>query len=196
MNIVQLNFEVYSLPRIIENPRELILNEAKKILENEGYSQVSIRRVAKECDIAVGTIYNYFPSKKELIIEMMTDFWEEYFYDIEPILSSQAEFYTKLKKLFLDLAQFIKRFREIWLRRELYSTPDYIETGLIRENIYIQRLIVIIEEMLIKEVYHKENVQRFNPNKMASFILMNFITMVQTPYFDYSFFERILKEVI
>jgi AcrR family transcriptional regulator len=187
---------VFNLPRIIENPRELILNEAKKILENEGYSQVSIRRVAKECDIAVGTIYNYFPTKKELIIEMMTDFWEEYFYDIEPILSSQAEFYTKLKKLFLDLAQFIKRFREIWLRRELYSTPDYIETGLIRENIYIQRLIVIIEEMLIKEVYHKENVQRFNPNKMASFILMNFITMVQTPYFDYSFFERILKEVI
>ncbi len=187
---------MFSLPRIIENPRELILSEAKKILENEGYSQISVRRVAKECDIAVGTIYNYFPTKKELIIEMMTDFWEGYFTDIKPILSSQDDFYMKLKKLFSELARFIKNFREIWLHHELYSTPDYIETGLIRKNIYIDRLIGTIEELLIKEVYHKEGIKRFNPAKMASFILMNFITVAQMPYFDYPFFEKILKEVI
>ena len=191
-----MNFWGVKLPRIIEDPRELILSEAKKILENEGYSQISIRRVAKECGIAVGTIYNYFPTKKELIIEMMTDFWEEYFCNIEPILNSQEGFYIKLKKLFSDLAQFIKRFREIWLHHELYSSPDYIESGLKRKNLYIDQLIGIIEELLVKEVYHKENVKNFNSNNMASFILINFISMVQMPYFDYQFFERILKAVI
>ncbi len=191
-----MNFWGVKLPRIIEDPRELILSEAKKILENEGYSQISIRRVAKECGIAVGTIYNYFPTKKGLIIEMMTDFWEEYFCDIEPILNSQEGFYIKLKKLFSDLAQFIKRFREIWLHHELYSSPDYIESGLKRKNLYIDQLIGIIEELLVKEVYHKENVKSFNSNNMASFILINFISMVQMPYFDYQFFERILKAVI
>jgi AcrR family transcriptional regulator len=191
-----VNFWGVKLPRIIEDPRELILSEAKKILENEGYSQISIRRVAKECGIAVGTIYNYFPTKKGLIIEMMTDFWEEYFCDIEPILNSQEGFYIKLKKLFSDLAQFIKRFREIWLHHELYSSPDYIESGLKRKNLYIDQLIGIIEELLVKEVYHKENVKSFNSNNMASFILINFISMVQMPYFDYQFFERILKAVI
>ena len=191
-----MNFWGVKLPRIIEDPRELILSEAKKILENEGYSQISIRRVAKECGIAVGTIYNYYPTKKELIIEMMTDFWEEYFCNIEPILNSQEGFYIKLKKLFSDLAQFIKRFREIWLHHELYSSPDYIESGLKRKNLYIDQLIGIIEELLVKEVYHKENVKNFNSNNMASFILINFISMVQMPYFDYQFFERILKAVI
>ncbi len=191
-----MNFWGVKLPRIIEDPRELILSEAKKILENEGYSQISIRRVAKECGIAVGTIYNYFPTKKGLIVEMMTDFWEEYFCDIEPILNSQEGFYIKLKKLFSDLAQFIKRFREIWLHHELYSSPDYIESGLKRKNLYIDQLIGIIEELLVKEVYHKENVKSFNSNNMASFILINFISMVQMPYFDYQFFERILKAVI
>ena len=191
-----MNFWGVKLPRIIEDPRELILSEAKKILENEGYSQISIRRVAKECGIAVGTIYNYFPTKKGLIIEMMTDFWEEYFCNIEPILNSQEGFYIKLKKLFSDLAQFIKRFREIWLHHELYSSPDYIESGLKRKNLYIDQLIGIIEELLVKEVYHKENVKNFNSNNMASFILINFISMVQMPYFDYQFFERILKAVI
>jgi AcrR family transcriptional regulator len=191
-----VNFWGVKLPRIIEDPRELILSEAKKILENEGYSQISIRRVAKECGIAVGTIYNYFPTKKGLIVEMMTDFWEEYFCDIEPILNSQEGFYIKLKKLFSDLAQFIKRFREIWLHHELYSSPDYIESGLKRKNLYIDQLIGIIEELLVKEVYHKENVKSFNSNNMASFILINFISMVQMPYFDYQFFERILKAVI
>jgi len=186
------------LSRIIESPRELILNEAKKILYNEGYSSISIRRIAKECDIAVGTIYNYFPTKKELIVEMMTNFWEEYFYNIETILSSQENFYAKLESVFHNLAQFIKSFREIWLTNELYSSPDYIESGLKKQNIYIDKLIITIEEMLKKHVYNgnDESAKRVNTNKMASFIVMNFITMVQMPYFDYPFFESILKEVI
>lgn len=186
------------MARVIENPRELILNEAKKILYNEGYGGISIRRVAKECDIAIGTIYNYFPTKKELIVEMMTDFWQEYFYNIENILNTEDDFYVKLKYVFDDLSQFIKRFREVWLNNELYSSPEYIKSGLERQNVYINKLVTIIEEMLKKDMYdhNDESIKRFDTNKLASFIVMNFITMVQMPYFEYAFFESILKEVI
>lgn len=186
------------MARVIENPRELILNEAKKILYNEGFTNISIRRVAKECNIAVGTIYNYFPTKKELIIEMMTNFWEEYFYNIESILSSQENFYVKLKNIFNNLAEFIKRFREVWLNNELYSSPDYVESGLEKQNIYIHKLIIIIEDLLKKEVYnHSYGItKKLNSHELASFIVMNFISMVQMPYFDYALFESILKELI
>ncbi len=185
------------MSRLIENPRELILNEGKKILYNEGYSSINIRRIAKECSISVGTIYNYFPSKKELIVEMMTNFWEEYFLNIQVILSSEEDFYVKLKKIFDDLAHFIKRFRLIWLNSEIYTSPDYIESGLEKQDIYIDKLIGIIEELLKYDVYSNRDrsLKKLNPHKMAKFIVMNFVTMVQMPYFEYTFFESILKEL-
>lgn len=181
------------MPRIINNPRELILNEATKILYNEGFSKISIRRVAKECNIALGTIYNYFPSKKELIIEMMTNFWEEYFYNIEIILDSTDDMFIKLKNIFDKLAHFIKTFREVWLNNDIYSSPDYIESGLKRQNIYIKKLIITIEDLIKAEHCDRKKIDTY---KMASFIVMNFISIVQIPYYDYTFFENIIKELI
>lgn len=189
------------LARIIKNLREVILDKASDILYNEGYSKLSIRRVAKECDIAVGTIYNYFPTKKDLVVEMMTNFWKEYFFDIGTILESQDEFYEKLRSIFNSLSKFIKRFKDVWLKSEIYSTPDYIESGLKRENIYIDKLILIIEELLKEKlnnhtIYSNEALEQLDTKKIASFIVMNFITMVQMPQFQYEFFESILKKLL
>ncbi|WP_138204958.1 TetR/AcrR family transcriptional regulator [Haloimpatiens lingqiaonensis] len=186
------------MARAIKNPKELILDTASKIMYNEGYSQLSIRRVAKECNIAVGTIYNYFPTKKELVVEMMTNFWKEYFFDIRNIIESQDEFYYKLRTIFNSLSKFIKRFKDVWLKSDIYETPDYIESGLERENIYIDKLILIIEDMLKEKLSTEPNVgfEQINSKEMASFIVMNFITMVQMPQFKYEFFQEVLKKVL
>lgn len=185
----------------IKNPRELILDTASKILYNQGYPNLTIRRVAKECDIAVGTIYNYFPTKKDLVVEMMTNFWKEYFFHIGTILESQDEFYEKLRRIFNSLSKFIKRFKDVWLKSDIYSTPDYIESGLKRENIYIDKLILIIEEMLKEKlnnhtIHSNGALDQLDTKEIASFIVMNFITMVQMPQFQYEFFESILKKLL
>ncbi|MEA4833328.1 MAG: TetR/AcrR family transcriptional regulator [Oscillospiraceae bacterium] len=185
------------MSREIENPKELILDESKKIMYAEGYSGISIRRVAKKCGIAVGTIYNYFPTKKELIVEMMASFWEEYFTEIEEILGSREDFYVKLKNIFDSLGHFLIRFKAIWLNSELYNFPDYIESGLKKENIYINKLINLIEELLKKEIYgHTDSdEEKFDTHKMAGYIVINFISMIQMPYLEYQFFENILKKL-
>lgn len=185
------------MARVIENPRELILEKAQKILHNEGYSSVSIRRVAKECDIAVGTIYNYFPGKKELIVEMMSNFWEGYFDNIEVMLRKNKDFYVKLRNIFDLLSQIIKRFRAVWLDSEIYSSPDYIESGLKRQDIYVEKLITIVEEMLINDIYDTDSEERkFDSHELASFIVMNFMSMLQMDNFEYDFFEKVIKELI
>ena len=48
--------------------REQILGAAKEIAALEGVAQISIRGVAKACGVSVGSIYNYFPTKSELVI--------------------------------------------------------------------------------------------------------------------------------
>lgn len=181
------------MSRIIENPRELILAAAKEILYNDGYKKLSMRNVAKACDIGLGTIYNYYPTKEELVIEMMTGYWSEYMLETQAIINSDGDFYDKLKKIFDNLSIFIKTFKEIWLKPELYDNPECVNHGVKRENIYIEKLVILIEDILIKGDKVKDNIGSY---ETAKFIVLNLITIVQMSSFKYSDFEIILKELL
>lgn len=65
------------MPKIIDNIREKLLTEAKKQLMEIGYSAMTIRSVAKECKVGVGTVYNYFASKDMLVASFMLEDWQE-----------------------------------------------------------------------------------------------------------------------
>ena len=65
------------MPKIIENLREEILAQAKKQIKERGYKNTTIRSVAAECGIAVGTVYNYFKSKDMLIASFILSDWIE-----------------------------------------------------------------------------------------------------------------------
>ncbi len=181
------------MSRIIENPSELILNTAKEILYNDGYNSLSMRNVAKACNIGLGTIYNYYPTKKSLVIEMMTCYWSEFIIKTQTIVKSDNEFYNKLKKIFDDLSIFIKTFKEIWLKPELYANPDYVKDGVEKEDIYIEKLVLLIEDILIKENKIKGSITSY---ELAKFIVLNYITIVQMSTFKYSDFEIILKQLL
>lgn len=181
------------MARVIENPKQLILSKAKEILYDEGYEKLNMRNVARACDIALGTIYNYYPTKKDLVVEMMTEYWHEYILKAQSISNSDYAFYDKLKSIFDDLSIFIRTFKDVWLKPELYDTPDYVKDGIEMEGIYIEKLVRIIEDILIKD-----NKAKCNPGsyETAKFIIMNFITIVQMPVFKYSDFEAILKRLL
>lgn len=59
------------MPKIIENVRERIIEKAYNLFILEGYDQVNTSRIARECKIASGTLFNYFPTKWELLIEIL-----------------------------------------------------------------------------------------------------------------------------
>ena len=65
------------MPKIIENIREQLLDEAKRQINEFGYENTTIRSVARECGIAVGTVYNYFKSKDMLIASFILKDWIE-----------------------------------------------------------------------------------------------------------------------
>lgn len=197
MNIVHL--EVVGgniLSRIIENPKQLILSKAKEILYNEGYSKLNMRTLSKACDIALGTIYNYYPTKKNLIIEMMTDYWQNFLYSVQKTADSNSDIYVKFNNIFNELKTFIENFRQYWLTPELYGSPEFLEGGLKEEHSYIERLVIIAESILIKERADNNIHIKLGTRETANFIIMNFITIVQIPTFTYESFELFLKELL
>jgi AcrR family transcriptional regulator len=197
MNIVHLKvIGGRILSRVIENPKQLILSKAKEILYNQGYHKLNMRGLSKACDIALGTIYNYYPTKKELVVEMMADYWQNYLDSVEKIINSNADIYIKLNNIFNELEVFIQNFRQYWLTPELYGSQEYVEGGLQKEYVFMEKLIGIIENILIKEQANKNIHIKLGARETANFIIMNFVTIVQMPLFKYESFEVFLKELL
>lgn len=184
------------MSRIIENPKQLILGKAKEILYNQGYNKLSMRTLSKSCDIALGTIYNYYPTKKDLVVEMMTDYWQNYLNSVEKIADSHNDIYVKLNNIFDELKIFIESFRQYWLTPALYDSPEYVEGGLKKEFIFMEKLINIIKDILVKEQVSNNIKIKLGAYETANFIVMNLLTMVQMPLFKYSSFEMFLKELL
>ena len=67
--------------------KEEILKTSRILIQQQGWSAVSIRSVAAACDVSVGTIYNYFKSKTALVSATVESVWGEIFHhpESEPV---------------------------------------------------------------------------------------------------------------
>lgn len=63
------------MPKIIENLENKLIEEAKRQIQQVGYGTVTIRSIAKACGVGVGTVYNYFSSKDELLASYILSDW-------------------------------------------------------------------------------------------------------------------------
>ena len=60
--------------------KEEILKTSRELIQQQGWSSVSIRSVAAACGVSVGSIYNYFDSKAALMSETVGSVWPEIFH--------------------------------------------------------------------------------------------------------------------
>ncbi len=65
---------------IVVTSKEEILKTSRKLIQQQGWSAVNIRSVAAACGVSVGSIYNYFDSKAELIGATVESVWCEIFH--------------------------------------------------------------------------------------------------------------------
>lgn len=54
--------------------RQQILDAAIEVFSRKGFAMATTAEIAREAEIAEGTIYNYFPSKRELFIAVIKNF--------------------------------------------------------------------------------------------------------------------------
>ncbi|WP_278246260.1 TetR/AcrR family transcriptional regulator [Clostridium polynesiense] len=53
---------------------------SRELASKEGLQSLNMRDVAKKCNVSVGSVYNYFPSKADLIAETIQDLWQSIFH--------------------------------------------------------------------------------------------------------------------
>ena len=54
-----------------------VTDMAMKLVRERGYDRVTISQICKACDVAKGTFYSYFTSKKDILIKLTSRFNKE-----------------------------------------------------------------------------------------------------------------------
>jgi len=82
--------------------KEFILSKVITIIGEKGLRHTKMEDIAKASGIGKGTLYEYFPSKENLLEEVMNFFFRDYFQEMERVLSVEEDPEIWLQKL-LDI---------------------------------------------------------------------------------------------
>lgn len=181
-----------------KNYKEIILSEAKNIAMKEGISSINIRAVAKNSGIAIGTVYNYFPSKGDLLIAVIEDFWEGAFANIDWKSFSYNSFYDNLEKIYSVLFHYLNKFKENWLEQLTLLKTQEKTLGKQRENEYFEKICSRINTLIDmdNELSQYSWSEIISKERIAEFIFENMLMMLRKEEENISFFIAILKKIM
>ena len=96
---------------------EEILEQAYELACEQGLRSLSIRSIAAACDVSVGTVYNSYASKTELINDVVGMFWQRAFAETMKTLAAHEgnDFIAFCEALSQSLKNVLKEFRKEFL---------------------------------------------------------------------------------
>lgn len=96
------------MSKLINNPKETILAATQRQLRTFGYDGTTLRSVAQECGISVGSVYNYFHDKDTLIQTSMMGDWLSVLASIKQQCNESADVAQGIRCIGELLAEFVK----------------------------------------------------------------------------------------
>lgn len=78
---------------------EAILDAAVKVIAANGYANSQVSKIAREAGVADGTIYLYFDSKEEILIDLFNEFMGQFIEEVRQEITAMPDVVSKLRKL-------------------------------------------------------------------------------------------------
>ena len=95
------------MPKIIDNARGLLINEAKKQINENGYDNVTIRSIAKGCQMGLGTFYNYFKTKDLVVATYLLEDWQGRIDRVNEKSENASDPMVAVRELCAELREFV-----------------------------------------------------------------------------------------
>ena len=177
--------------------KDKILKVSKTLIQEEGTSSVSIRKVAKASNIAIGSVYNYFNSKDELVNESIEGVWHDVFHNSKDegnfnnIVSCVIWMYKKMEEGVKKYPEFFNFDAYSYLKPQdnqendnMDKTWKHILEGITR--------VLKIDTKIRKDAFNKD----FTEEKFASIIFTLLLNSAIKNDFDSSALIEIIKRSI
>ena len=166
------------MPKIIENIRETILEKGKEMLLEESYNDFNIRKLAKNCEIGLGTLYNYFNNKEVLVYHIFLSDWESTMKLADELKEKKLPIRKKLHMRYISLETFVSQYLRVFWEISVSS-----QTGCPHDR-YVE-LHKKIKGLILAE----QNLGNINTNtdidKLAYFIMSNMLNNIKLKHLTF-----------
>ncbi len=180
------------MPKIISNLDQNIIDAAKEILTKKGFEAMNIRDIAEKCNIALGTVYNYYPSKYEIVNAMVVKDWNESIAELDKTTGHENDILLELKMIFEKLQVFFSSYHSIWV--QIYMQSDEKKSF---GDIHKSRMAVMSElSGLIKNIFVKNGSEVENIDFLSDFLGQTLCSYCSRKDFEFSDLEKIIKKLI
>lgn len=106
--------------------KESIFNTTLSLIKENGFHGTPMSQIAKSADVAIGTIYHYFPSKDNLITELFYFCKEKINVHIFDELDNQLTYKEKFFIVFKRFCAFYLQNEEIFsFMEQFYNSPFF-----------------------------------------------------------------------
>lgn len=113
-----------------EDKREAVLQAARDLIARNGFYAAPMSQVAKEANVAAGTIYHYFDSKEELIDELYRIHRDKVAAELSRLDDPTLAFAERFRQVFLGLyAYYIEHPAEYQFIEQYANSPFYLRLG-------------------------------------------------------------------
>lgn len=136
--------------------RKRMLASATKLFQDRGYADTTINDIANNADVGVGTIYNYFSSKNEILLNIVADIFiekkpDEILYEDDPVKS----IFSYLNSYLDELSIFDKEIWRDWFAA-LFQERNLFERAFELDMKVVGELAGICEKMQTKNMITQE----------------------------------------
>jgi len=136
-----LNERSFTMPNHeTQSTKERIRDAAVRVFSREGFDRAAVKSIADEAGVAVGTIYNHFRDKDDLLISIFEEEFDERMSFLEELKGSRLPVRDQVERLLGDHFARAREHREL---AELLLYERFHRGGTLRERIVpLQRSIV------------------------------------------------------
>lgn len=178
--------------------REELLHTAQEIVFQDGMDKLSIRALAKKHDISVGAVYNYFPSKSELVLAIIENFWKQVFHQDICEMSSQLPFTEFYEIVYQRLVKHSEAFFSVLLGQLNILKDNDKEKGKQME----QKYMIHIQNGFLYALQQDERIhpsiwnEIFTKEDFVCFLLEMMINDLTHQRMDCRFTKEILERLL
>lgn len=79
--------------------KEAIIKAAERVIVKRGYAAMTMDDVAMEAELSKATVYNYFGSKGDLVLELFLEYFDQFYKKICEIKSQLCPLIDKLRQI-------------------------------------------------------------------------------------------------
>jgi AcrR family transcriptional regulator len=130
-----------------------IMKAARLVFCRKGFEASSTAEIAAKAGVVEGSLYRYFPSKRDLLIKVVEDFYERMFADYDRQLAGVRGTWNRLRFLIWKHLSVIHEEPEMCrlIMHEMRPWPEYRRSGVFELNQrYTQRTLAIVKEGIAK----------------------------------------------